>query len=109
MPHLLKTVITFSSAFIFTVIWLGYLFPTHLIEALNIYFSYPPVFIGYVIIFLRFLIPLSCLIAVLCIWISYYYEKINLMYCSNLIPIMTYIAVVKVHQLLFDLAWFLGN
>ncbi len=106
-PSRWKKLANLMSAIIFTIIWLG-LFPFFLYGAMLSFFIFDnpsmPSLMGSTIVFFAFFIPLSFPATILCIWLSYFYKKIYLMYCSNLIPIITIIIVVLVDGLLSDIA-----
>lgn len=100
----------FTSAILFTVLWL-ILFPYLLYAAMfnSMFFVSDDSFLGSVIVFFAFFIPLSCPATVLCIWLSYYFERFALLLLSNLIPIITALVVVFVDVILYYLIIFSLN
>lgn len=92
-------------AIICTIIWLG-LFPVLLFGAMMggmVFDPHIPTWIGAIIIFLAFLLPLSSPVTIVCIWICFFYKKPSFMYCSNFIPIVTMIILGVVIPLLLDI------
>ena len=95
------------SAILFTILWL-ILFPCLLYAAMfnSMFFASDDNFLGSMIVFFAFFVPLSCPATVLCIWLSYYFERFALLFLSNLIPIITALVVVVVDVILYYLIIF---
>lgn len=90
------------SSIIGTLIWIS-LFPFSfvLIVITIMAFDTPwlPDILQKVVLFLTFCVSLSCLAAIVCIWVSYYKKKAKYIYLSNLIPL-----AILSFALLFDIS-----
>lgn len=95
-------------AIICTVIW-SVIFLVFLYGALmtdTIFKDPAPLWLGYLIVFMAYLLPLSALAAIICIWYCYYHKK-SLMYYCNLIPFVTIVILIPIFLLFFSIIQFL--
>jgi hypothetical protein len=85
------------SAGLLTLFWMG-VFPIVLsysnVALMLFEYKQIPFWIINFLVFISMFIPLACPAAVICIWVSWYFNRIKLMWLSNLIPVAVLAIVV---------------